>query len=132
MSKPIDCEEGRVDLGQPELFRSWTWNVDLDGLAAEAGSGELEPILASASRVSPGLTPDQRLAEFGHRAVLEPQLGLEPELDLLGLVERLAVLVERQVGGDEVAELGAPFELGHELGVALEELLELRPRRRRR
>ena len=58
-------------------------------------------------------------------AVLEPQLGLEPELDLLGLVERLAVLVEAQVGRDEVADLGPALELGDELGVPLEERLEL-------
>ena len=93
----------------------------LDRLAAEARVGRARADLGVGLAGLAGLDPDQGLAEVRDRAVLEPQLRLEPELDLLGLVSVCAVAVEREVGRDEVAELGPTFELGHELGVALEE-----------
>ena len=85
------------------------------------GSGEAVPTRALASRVSPGPGAEEGPGQVGHAAVLEPQLGLEPELDLLGLVQADAVLVEGEVGRDVVADRRAAFELRHELGVAFQE-----------
>ncbi len=98
-----------------------TWIV----LPRRAGSGEEVPILASACRSLARLDPHEHLIQLGNRAVLEPEFRLEPELDFLGLVIGHAAEVERQVCGDEVADLGPALELRHELGVTLLERLDL-------
>ena len=85
------------------------------------GSGEPEPIFASVSRGSPGLTPPQSRRDVRHRAVLEPQFGLKTELDFLGFVQCLAFVVEAEVGRDEIADLGSAFKLGHHLRIAFKE-----------
>ena len=89
------------------------------------GSTTAVPSLASTSRVSPGLAPTSALA-VGDRTVLEANLRLQAELDLLEFVQGLPVRAdERQVRREIIAELGGPFQLGHDLAVAFEEAREL-------
>ncbi len=99
--------------------------MTLDRLAAQGGvrRGAADLRLGLAGLARPGA--DESACQVGDVAVLEPQLGLEAELELLGLVEDHAVLVEGQVGRDEVAQLGPALELRHELGVPFEERLHL-------
>ena len=58
--------------------------------------------------------------DIGNRAVLEANLRLQAELDFLDFVQGLPVRAkEDQVGREIIAELGGPFQLGHDLAVAL-------------
>ena len=112
--------------GSRICFRSCSRTSTRTVAPRRAGSPVADPSLASARRVSPGRAPTSDLAQVGDRAVAEPQLRLEPELDLLDLVEHAAVRAEEhQVGRDEVAQLRGPLELGHDLAVPLEVLAEI-------
>ena len=83
------------------------------------GSSTAEPSLASTSRVSPGLAPTSLRCDVGDRAVLEPKLRLQAELTSLTSFDRPPVGAnEDQVGREVIADLGSPFQLGHDLAVA--------------
>ena len=117
--EPDRVQERRVDLGEPHLLQVVDPDLHLDRRAPQAGSPRRGPQLGLGLARLARLDADQRLAQLRDRAVLEPQLGLEPELDLLDLVEHAAVrAVEHQVGRDVIAQLRGPLELGHDLAVA--------------
>ena len=60
-----------------------------------------------------GAGTDEHLAHVRDAAVLEAELRLEPELDLLDLVQRTAIGPEEdQVGRDVIADLGGPPSFG--------------------
>ena len=113
--------------GSRSCFRSLTWKVTLDRLPAEVGVGR------AGADLGLGLA---RLARLDARPALRRRRGPMPSWNRssgwrrnwisLTSLSVSPVAVEAQVGRDEVAELGAPFELGHDLGVPFEEPLELR------
>ena len=123
----IDRVEKRlVQLGKPESLQI----VDVHlhrrpSRRASSGSTTDRPELGLELARVARLGTHER-ARIGDRAVLEPKLRLQAKLDLLELVQRLAVRAEEsEVGREIVAELGGPFELGHDLAVALEKPREL-------
>ena len=126
LSKPIELEERGVDLGQPQLLQvvdlTFTLTVWPRRAGSADGGAELRLDLPRLAR----LDSLERRADRRDVPVLEPQLGLEPELDLLDLVEDARRRAdERQVGRQVVADPRRPFELGDDLGVPLQEPREL-------
>ena len=124
--EPDRVEERGVGLGEPHLLQVVQPDVHRHGRAPQRGLARRGSQLGlrPTHLARPGA--HQGLAQLGHRAVAEPQLRLEAELDLLDLVEHAAVRAEEhQVGRDVVAQLRGPLELGHDLAVPLEVLAEI-------
>ena len=123
--EPDPAQEGGVHFREPELLQVVDLELDLDRLVAQAwvfrGRADHGIGLAAFAR----LGAEQGGPHVRNAPILEPQFGLEPELDFLDLVERLAVAMEPEVGRHVVADLGPPLQLGDELGVPLQEPREL-------
>ena len=126
LGEPDRVQERRVDLGEPHLLEVVQPDFHRHGRAPQRGLARRGPQLGLGLTRLARRGSDQRLAQPGDRAVAEPHLRLEAELDLLDLVEHAAVrAVEHQVGRDVIAQLRGPFELGHDLAVPLEVPLEV-------
>ena len=112
--------------GSRSCFRSWTVKVTRIVLPRRLGIGRAGADLGLGLAGLARLDPDQGLAEIRDASPSwNRSSGWSRNWISLASFSDLAVALEAEVGRHEVADLGAPFELGDELGVALEEAIQL-------